>query len=427
MMIAACCSASAEPDEQTYTEQAYEMSVMGTPEQIKEETASTEGKSDGKEVSPDTVLESIPLVVSEEDWQVYSNVYRSGDISKLNYEIKEGTGIFTTIKNNKTGKNSYYVWGYSDEDRTHDWQWELDLENYNGQIPSNGSLIHYSGTFVSSELANDYYWLTNVYLDVKRELVLKTKYDYDTRTMSPTLSYFQLCHVLGYIGQTEGQPICIYGRVSSLNMDGIHTSVQHPYIDDFWNITIDTQINVPKIGSTIVIKGTVGADMMIHNATVKPSSYQFNANENKDMNITIHGITIPLPTSHSYSENGEISTITFNSPYAATINYKMSNVPVGVPQSELENRLTDGWLGCELDMQVDMYKEDLSFSNMVVRRKTDTCYELRAYQDIGESTYLYIEITHDQNPYSFQEVYGCAEILIIDRLNILKTKTSLLG
>lgn len=410
------CASTEVPETETG---AAKISVHAETDEQNTESAQTEETE--KEVNPDAVLEVLPLVISEDNWTKYRTAYADNKVDDMMYQTIEGEGIFCTVKNNKTDKNSYYIWGYADETRINDWQWQLDLDNYQGDLPTNGSLCSFSGTFVKSASADDYYWLANLSLKTITPVQLNSQYDYDLRVMSPTLAYYQLCNVLGYPDKTVGQSICLYGRVESLNMDGIHTSLQHPTLNNFWSVQFDTQENVPIIDTTIVVSGNVTSSATITNATVKQSAFQFKGEET-NVDRVIGSTTLTLPIAPEYYEKDNISRITFTQPYEATIEYFNSPVAVTTSPEEQIKELLGEWEESDVEMLTNVQLNTMGLKNIVVCKKHDEHYEIRAYQDIGNENMLYVNIKYPQTPFSTEEIYSSAQILTLDRIAELSQK-----
>ena len=88
---------------------------------------------------------------------------------------------------------------------------------------------------------------------------------------------------------------------------------------------------------------------------------------------------------------------------------------------EDQEKITEDWKNEDVEIEIDLYKNNLKYSNIVVRRKTDAYYEIKAYQDVGLDCYMCIEMTHTQTPYTSQEIYGSAELLVINRIAVMKT------
>lgn len=62
----------------------------------------------------------------------------------------------------------YYVWGYNDNTKCCDWQWEIVPESTDN-LPPVGSTVNASGIFAQNDNALDGYWIENVKIEVLSE------------------------------------------------------------------------------------------------------------------------------------------------------------------------------------------------------------------------------------------------------------------
>lgn len=186
--------------------------------------------------------------VSSLDYTLYTNIYYNDMASSYVGTKMETTGTFATIRDCFSDRTRYYVWGYLDETKCCDWQWELSLPE-GVKLPENGSLIRVSGTFTADAAALDSYWLTDVNLSLVTPHA-PSKADVDMSVMNGTLARVQLMNMQYYPEAFEGQSVTLYGRVETVN------TLQHPYYDGAWSQPFETTGTVPSIGTMVVVGGT---------------------------------------------------------------------------------------------------------------------------------------------------------------------------
>ena len=212
----------------------------GTPEQ--DTQAATEDS--GPEVSL-----ARPEQYSPDEYILYQNVFYQDYGKQCDGTKVSKTGVFTKIYDAYNSRTRYYVWGYYDQTKCCDWQWEFVPQDENA-LPPVGSLVNVTGTFAYNDSALDKYWIT----DAQTELV--TEYggpsaERDMCAMSCTLERVQIYNIISHADVFEGQEFWAYGRIASSN------SLQDPYYDGSWQIGITWDGNVPAIGTEVVISGVI--------------------------------------------------------------------------------------------------------------------------------------------------------------------------
>lgn len=191
--------------------------------------------------------ESFPYMTTPMEYTLYQNIFYNDLISQFEGQEMTKVGTFSTITDSFSDVTRYYVWGYNDETKCCDWQWEF-VPGEDMELPPEGSLIEVTGTFTQDENALDSCWLTDVTMEVKTPWK-ESDVDVDMSTMSGTLERVQLINMQYYPEQYEGKSVLAYGRVESGN------SVQHPYYDGAWSQEFSTEGEVPAIGTTVLVSG----------------------------------------------------------------------------------------------------------------------------------------------------------------------------
>lgn len=202
-------------------------------------------KEKGGGVSSDTT--KMDMVLNPMEYTIYTNMYYNNKAD--DYDDKEYTkeGIFTILYDSYNDTERYYVWGYSDETKCCDWQWEFVPVNKES-LPPVGSRIKVKGKLVNNEAALDNYWLVNTSVDVVKEYS-KASCKYDLTTMDPTLTRVQLVNMMNFTDKYNGETVKIYARVLS------NDKIQHPYYDNSWELKVAYEEGLPAIGSYITVEG----------------------------------------------------------------------------------------------------------------------------------------------------------------------------
>lgn len=208
------------------------------------------GKTSGK--SFDTILDT-------NEYAMYYNIFynKLGDDYADKPVFKKGT--FATLYDEFSHITRYYVWGYNDQTKCCDWQWELKVDD-TSNLPSNGSLVEVSGTLTKSDDSLDGYWITEPKISVKKPYK-GPAVDIDMSTMSATLERVEAYYVSSPENPLEGKTVCMYGRVKTIS------SVQHPYYNEAFEIGVETKDEMPAIGTMVLVTGTI-KDGKIVDATV---------------------------------------------------------------------------------------------------------------------------------------------------------------
>lgn len=216
----------------------------------------------GNPASENAVTSELPVVLNQGEYVLYQQIFYNnyGDRYENTEVIKQG--VFATVQDAFTDVARYYVWGYLDQTRCCDWQWEIKVKNTKN-LPTNGSLVKVTGTFVSSEDALDGYWIVEPRIEVITRYVNSTA-DLDMCTMSDTLERVQLQNIIYRMEAFEGKTFSAYGRVMSMTM------LQDPYYDGSWQIpfTVKADAQIPPIGTTVELRGTVSLGKLT-DSTVK--------------------------------------------------------------------------------------------------------------------------------------------------------------
>lgn len=214
------------------------------------------------EVTEQAVSQKMETIINSNEYVILQNIYyndQAEDYINVNVTKK---GIFTILYDEFNSMERYYVWGYNDNTKCCDWQWEIAPDTLT-ELPTIGSTITVSGKFVENEKALDKYWIESPKIEVITELK-KSEFDIDTTTMGGTLERVQVANMQGNSDKFEGKTVTVYGRIESPN------SVQHPYYDNCFSQKFESDV-VLATGSRVVVSGTY-ANGVITNANVEKST-----------------------------------------------------------------------------------------------------------------------------------------------------------
>ena len=203
----------------------------------------------GKESTQDVAVttDTLPQIYDGEQYQIYQNLFFNDQKASFIGQQMTVTGVFASIRDSFNSVTRYYCWGYYDQTKCCDWQWELKLDDTE-ILPVNGSKVTVTGTFAEDEAALDKVWLTDV--TVKTEIAYTgTTCEVDLCLMNATLERVQLMNMQYFPNDYEGKSVRLYGRVLD------PSTIQHPYYDNAWTQTFTASGNVPAIGTEVIVSG----------------------------------------------------------------------------------------------------------------------------------------------------------------------------
>lgn len=189
----------------------------------------------------------IPSVLNTTEYALYQNIFYNDTAEDYVGEQQTKIGTFAKLFDSYNDCIRYYVWGYNDQTKCCDWQWEF-VPTDEKSLPTSGSLVEVKGTFAGSEEALDGYWLENA------EVKVRTAFDAPERdllmtTMDDTLERVQIYNIMAYPENYEGKSIQAYGRIAS------PTSFTDPYYDGSWSCDFASNDNIPAIGTIVILDG----------------------------------------------------------------------------------------------------------------------------------------------------------------------------
>ena len=227
----------------------------------KSNTASNQSTSEKQEVKS-----VVPTVIQSTEYTLYQNIFMNNQGKDYDNTAVTKKGTFAVINDEYNSVVRYFVWGYNDQTKCCDWQWELDPKDKEN-LPTAGSLVEVSGTFKEAESSLDGYWIENAAISVLQKYN-GNSCDIDMTTMGGTLERVQVANMQQYPDRFEGKTICAYGRMETL------TSLQHPYYDNCFSLEFESENQAPAIGTDTIIRGKYSGSKIV-NATITEDA-QYN-------------------------------------------------------------------------------------------------------------------------------------------------------
>ena len=191
----------------------------------------------------------MPALVNSSEYVLYQNIFRNDGKADFAGKETDKRGTFATLHDAFHEVTRYYVWGYNDQTKCCDWQWELKIDD-DSDLPTNGSLISVHGVYEENEDALDKFWIIDPQITVEKAFDPRD-FDIDMQSMDGTLERVQSINIATKTDAFEGQTVCAYGRI--LN----EKTLQDPYYDGSWTIDISGDYEVPAFGTLVLVTGTV--------------------------------------------------------------------------------------------------------------------------------------------------------------------------
>lgn len=182
------------------------------------------------------------------EYSAYIDLFYNDNGASYEGKTFSKDGTFAVLKDAYSNVTRYYVWGYADNTKCCDYQWEFVMPD-GMEIPEPGSYVKVKGTMEKNEAALDGYWLKDVTLEVTEEFE-NAGFGMDMTTMSPTLVRVQVINILQFPDNFKDMTVRVFGRALSVN------SIQHPYYNESWSMHFTETDTVPAIGKYILLEGT---------------------------------------------------------------------------------------------------------------------------------------------------------------------------
>jgi hypothetical protein len=205
-------------------------------------------KNDAAESTGEESSGTRPEQFSQDEYVLYQNVFYQDYGKEVDGTEFEKKGIFASVYDAYNNRDRYYVWGYYDQTRCCDWQWEF-VPAEGETLPPTGSLVTVTGTFVSDANALDGYWIKDA--QIKTETAFSGQSaELDMLSMSCTLERVQMYNIMNLPDSFVNKEFLAYGRIASVN------TLEDPYYDDSWEIGFTWDGELPAIGTLVAVSGT---------------------------------------------------------------------------------------------------------------------------------------------------------------------------
>ena len=208
-------------------------------------------------------VDVMPFVVNTGEYTLYQNIFFNDGKKDFNGKETEKRGTFTVLHDAFHNVTRYYVWGYNDQTKCCDWQWELKIDD-TADLPTNGSLVTVKGTYEENDSALDKFWIINPEITVEKAFAGRD-YDIDMQAMDDTLERVQSTNITVKKDAFEGKTVCGYGRIRN------EKTLEDPYYNDSWTIEFSGNPELPAFGTLVLISGTI-QNGSITNCTLTPTT-----------------------------------------------------------------------------------------------------------------------------------------------------------
>lgn len=191
---------------------------------------------------------TIQTVLNQAEYVLYQNIFTNDQADDYDGQPATKEGTFAVLYDEYNSTTRYYVWGYNDQTKCCDWQWEI-VPDDTTSLPSPGSLVEVTGTYAVNDSALDKFWIENADITVKQAYDGGNA-DVDMTTMGGTLERVQVINMQQFPDKFEGKSVSVYGRVESTD------TIQHPYYDNCFSQQFVSTDDVQAIGTVLIVSGT---------------------------------------------------------------------------------------------------------------------------------------------------------------------------
>ena len=196
-----------------------------------------------------SVSNVMQTVLNTAEYTLYQNIFYNETKNDYNGKPTSKQGVFTSVYDAFNSRERYYVWGYNDQTKCCDWQWELNVTD-TSKLPKNGSLVKVEGTYEVNEAGLDGFWIINPEIKTLQEYAGNDA-EVDMKTMSNTLERVQVINIINFPDVFEGKSVCGYGRMLDAS------TLEDAYYDGSWTIPISGDFEVPAFGTLVEIEGKI--------------------------------------------------------------------------------------------------------------------------------------------------------------------------
>ncbi len=196
-----------------------------------------------------SVINEVPEILNQTEYLLYQNIFYNDYGQRYAGQKMTKRGVLAKIRDAFNQCDRYYVWGYLDNTKCCDWQWEIVPKDIQS-LPPVGSLVTAEGVFRADENALDGYWITDAAVETE------ARYDgvqeeINMLVMSCTLERVQMLNILYRPETFQGKPFIAYGRIAGPNM------LEDPYYNGSWQARFSSATVSPAIGTMVTLQGHV--------------------------------------------------------------------------------------------------------------------------------------------------------------------------
>lgn len=194
--------------------------------------------------------ETIPELLDQKEYVLYQNVFYNQYGKQIEGTEVTKHGVFAVLLDAYNQRTRYYVWGYMDNTKCCDWQWEFVPDDLSA-LPPAGSLVSVHGRFQASGDALDGYWIEKASLQTETVYTGESA-EVNMRAMSCTLERVQMLNILAKPDRFQGMTFLAYGRIAGPD------KLEDPYYNGSWQIGFSSAASSPATGTQVVLRGTIG-------------------------------------------------------------------------------------------------------------------------------------------------------------------------
>ena len=188
----------------------------------------------------------------------YDQFYAEENINTPHDEsMQTKQGIYTRFFDKLTQKTRHFIWGYTDETKTSDWQWEFTPENEE-ELPFPGSTIEITGVLTEDFEALSGYGFQDVTVRTIKKYTQRAIADIDMNTMSNTIQHLQISNILHYASDYESLVLCVRAKF------GESGTLLSPD-DSGWELPYRCEgtVTAPPSGTVALVLGRLSAGTLV--------------------------------------------------------------------------------------------------------------------------------------------------------------------
>ena len=199
--------------------------------------------------------DKMPVILNQAEYVLYQNIFYNEYASQYEGKSVQKQGVFAVIQDAFNDRTRYYVWGFMDNTKCCDWQWEI-VPKDEKSLPPAGSLVSVKGVFAAGEEALDGYWIKDASIETVTQYTGSAT-EINMYAMSCTLERVQMLNILYHPEAFEGKQFFAYGRIIA------PYQLQDPYYNGSWQIDFTSDSESPAIGSSVILRGKVGSGKLV--------------------------------------------------------------------------------------------------------------------------------------------------------------------